>query len=486
MLRDAKKKMKPDLTRPTLLIIFFVVLLAYFPAYLFSYAFSDDYALIGQVLAGFCNTFKWDVLSGRPTFAVLRLLAYKSSITLEQLAYLRFFSALCAAFLAVHLFFFLRKRNILENDLYRTLLSIALCVIPSFQVYTAWATCGVYVLAVWIALLSFDVLTANGMKSTWFKVAVSALLISLSFSIYQPAAMAFLAFAFLDCCVKSDRINNKTVLLSFIITVIGVCSSLMMTKFVPVIIYDETFARADFTHDVMGKMVWFFTRPLVMAIANYDVSLRIRYFIMSAAVIALGVRYIIKGEEGVKKVFLAAVLCIGSFSLSLIVSESWATWRTLIGMSIIFTSIFMLGIFTISKKISQSPYCLAVIATLLIVLSCQFNLLRGFVIPQRAELQAFASELSNKVGRDYTGKIMIDISNPTYNAFSDVQKTDEFGNISLATEWAPWGMALYLKNKKGFSYTIPYKATINSENPCRENCMAISTGSAMLKGATIF
>ncbi len=72
-------------------ICFAVVLIALSPSYLFSYAFSDDYALLGQVIAGFCDTFKWDVLSGRPVFAVLRLLAYKSHTNLDDLAMLRDF-----------------------------------------------------------------------------------------------------------------------------------------------------------------------------------------------------------------------------------------------------------------------------------------------------------------------------------------------------------------------------------------------------------
>lgn len=477
--------MNPDLTRPRILIIFLAVLLAYFPAYLFSYGFSDDYVLIGQVLAGFCDTFKWDVLSGRPTFAILRLLAYRSSITLEQLAYLRFFSALCAALLAVHLFLFLRKRNILGSDLYRTLLSIVLCVTPSFQVYTAWATCSVYVFAVWLSFISFDVLTSKEIRSTLVKIALSFLLITLSFSIYQPAAMAFLAFAFLDFCVKSDRVNNKAILLTFIMAIIGICSSFIMTKFIPTIIYDETFARAGLSHDFIGKIEWFIRRPLIIGIANYDVQLHISYFIISVIIIMLGLRCLVQGEEGGKKIFLACVLCVGSFSLNLIVSESWATWRTLIGMSIILTSTFMLGIFSISQKMTPSSNCLAVVATSLIVLSCQFNILRGFVLPQREELQAFAAELSNKVGKDYKGEIMIDISHLIY-PFSDMRKTDEFGNISLATGWAPWGMALYLKSTKGFSYTIPYKSAISSENPCGENCIAINPAKAMQKAEAIF
>ncbi len=81
---------------------------------------------------------------------------------------------------------------------------------------------------------------------------------------------------------------------------------------------------------------------------------------------------------------------------------------------------------------------------------------------------------------------MIDVSNPTYNAFSNVQKSDEFGNISLANQWAPWGMALYLKKTKGFNFNIPYKPTILRNEDCKSDCIPVNTGQAMLKSVTWF
>lgn len=467
------------------LIIFLSVLVAFSPAYLFTYAFNDDYALLGQVIAGFCDTLKWDILSGRPLFAILRLMAYKSSITLDELSYLRFISALCAAGLALNLYYFLRKNSILDSDIKRIFLSIALCVIPTFQVYTAWATCCVYIMATWLTLIAYQVSNSERIALAP-RFLISTVLITASFAIYQPAGMAFLSFAFMDICLSDKTVSYKKVFRSIGYIALGVLSSAAMTKLIPDLVYGESFERASITHDVMGKIIWFFCEPLRMAISNYDITLSKWYFIASLTVFIIGALFISKGKEGYQKLLITLTFALGSFGLSLIVNESWATWRTMPGLSLVTTSVLTLGFFSINSKLFKSSKSVTVTVLTLMILSCSYNITRGFVIPQQSELQSLAAELSNKVNREYKGKVMIDISNPTYNAFSWVQKTDEFGNISLATEWAPWGMALHLKKVKHFSFEIPYKPTITSPEQCKQDCIIIKTSNAMLNSTTNF
>lgn len=466
-------------------IIFLIIMISYCPVYLFSYAFNDDYALLGQVLAGFCDTFKWDIMSGRPLFAYLRLMAYKANIDLIDLAYLRAFSALCAAGFSVHLYMFLKRKSILESNFKRAFLAISLGLLPTFQVYTSWATCSVYVMATWLSLMSYDCLT--GVKSRYAgRAIISFLLISASFAIYQPAGMALLAFAFIEICLSDKKIDVKKCILSLVLTACGVVSSAIMTKIIPLMMYGEAFQRAALTHDLIGKAKWFVSGPMRIALSNYNITLSVGYLVISSIVTIVGLFSIFRLNNGGWKLLLVVIFGIGSFSLSLIVSESWATWRTMPGLTIIVTTIFVVGLLAFCDRLPSFGSTLAWGLAAVIAASCSYNIVRGFVIPQRSELQSLAAELSNKVSKDYSGKVMIDITNPTYDAFSKVQRTDEFGNISLANEWSPWGMALYLKNKKGFSFEIPYKPTIANPNQCVDNCIIISTGSAMLKSTTDF
>lgn len=466
-------------------ICFAVVLIALSPSYLFSYAFSDDYALLGQVIAGFCDTFKWDVLSGRPVFAVLRLLAYKSHTNLDDLAMLRGFSAICAAGFSAHMFLFLQRCSILSNDSERAFLAISLSLIPTFQVYTAWATCCVYVLATWLVLMAYE-LIRNISASPIKKSLLSFFLIALSFGIYQPAGMTMLAFSFIDICLSENKVSLKKALLPFVFTGIGVISSALMTKVIPLIVYGETLQRAELTHDIPAKFEWFVTGPLSMAISSYDIMLHGWFITIGATLSITGLYLISKSNNGVMKVILTLSFGIGSFSLSLIISESWATWRTMPGLSIVVTSLIVLSLLKILNIITDKNEHIILILAAVISTSASFNIVRGFVIPQKSELQSLSAELSSKVGKEYSGKIMIDVSNPTYNAFSNVQKSDEFGNISLANQWAPWGMALYLKKTKGFNFNIPYKPTILRNEDCKSDCIPVNTGQAMLKSVTWF
>ncbi|MDT1827726.1 glucosyl transferase GtrII family protein, partial [Acinetobacter baumannii] len=89
-----------------------------------------------------------------------------------------------------------------------------------------------------------------------------------------------------------------------------------------------------------------------------------------------------------------------------------------------------------------------------IMIIAQYNIINGFIIPQRSEIQALAAEITNKIPKNYTGKLMFDLTDPAYNAFTKTQRYDEFGNISLAAPWALKGMAEEIRIMKGFNFKL--------------------------------
>lgn len=66
----------------------------------------------------------------------------------------------------------------------------------------------------------------------------------------------------------------------------------------------------------------------------------------------------------------------------------------------------------------------------------QYNIINGFIIPQRSEIQALAAEITNKIPKNYTGKLMFDLTDPAYNAFTKHRDMMSLGNISLAAPGA--------------------------------------------------
>ncbi|HEE1066913.1 TPA: glucosyl transferase GtrII family protein, partial [Klebsiella pneumoniae] len=98
---------------------------------------------------------------------------------------------------------------------------------------------------------------------------------------------------------------------------------------------------------------------------------------------------------------------------------------------------------------------------------------------QRSEIQALAAEITNKIPKNYTGKLMFDLTDPAYNAFTKTQRYDEFGNISLAAPWALKGMAEEIRIMKGFNFKLSNNVIVSETNRCIDDCMVIKTPDAM-------
>lgn len=469
----------------SMLIVFAAVLAGLSPAYLFTYAYLDDYTLLQQMMQGSYQGFGWDIISGRPGYALLRMMAFEISSNMDSLAWIRLFASASVAMIGIYLFSFLSRRQILRNNAERITLSILACLIPSLQLYAAWVTCFPFALSVLLSLASYDMLTSRMKINAVVKAIISSALIILSFSIYQPAAMCFLAFVFVDNCLDEQRISYKKLILSFIVACIGMASSVFMAKVIPMRMYGHTLDRAAITHDIPGKLDWFIHQPLVMALKNYFITAGDVYVSLSVVVILIGMASFFNGKSPFEKVFLAILLAIGSFSLNLAIAESWAAYRSLIGMSMIVSTLFTLGLIRIAFSAGRFRPALLIAVSVTAIVSSQYNIMRGFVIPQKGELQALSSEFTRVIPKDFAGTVMFDLSNPTFYAFEKLQISDEFGGISSAAPWVIGGMADYIKKNKGFNFQIPVDPVVSDKNRCEKDCIIINTGNA-LRAATPF
>lgn len=466
-------------------IVFAAVLAGLAPAYLFTYAYLDDYTLLQQMMQGAYLGFGWDIMSGRPGYALLRMTAFDVSSNMDSLAWIRLFASASVAIIGTYLFSFLSRRQILRNNAERITLSILACLIPSLQLYAAWVTCFPFALSVLLSLAAYDVLTSKLKMHDVVKMIISSVLIILSFSIYQPAAMCFLAFVFIDNCFDEQKISYKKLIFSFIVACVGMASSVFMAKVIPMRMYGHTLDRAAITHDIPGKLDWFIHQPLVMALKNYFITASEVYVSLSVVIIIIGLASFFSGRNPFEKVFLAVLLAIGSFSLNLAIAESWAAYRSLIGMSMIVSAIFVFGLMRIASNLGRLRYVMLIAVSVTAVASSQYNIMRGFVVPQKGELQALSSELTRVIPKDYSGKVMFDLSNPTFYAFEKLQISDEFGGISSGAPWVIGGMAEYIKKNKGFNFQIPVDPVLSGANRCEKDCIIINTGNA-LRAATPF
>lgn len=461
-----------------------LILAAYAPVLISTYAFSDDWATANESLTG-GDSFRWDVMSGRPIFALYRLVWVKLIHGIDDIFILRLFSVICTIFFAVSFHNFILKRKIFSDYWMVFTCPILISLLPSFQVYNSWATCSPFVLSIFLSLSSYRIITQRKNLNFPTRLAVGSLLLITSFSIYQPTSLTFIFFMMIDHCFGKDRRpQTKDFITSCLVMAIGLLSSIFLSKVLPRILYGETLSRSQFTNDLLGKLYWFANEPLVNSLNNFNITPELTYGCLSALLLMVGLISCVNKDRFLINYTFCVLMPIACYASNLVIKENWAAFRSLIGLEMSLSFFFICGLFFIIKKINSN-----LIGPLLVIgvafFSCQYNITNYFVGPQQFELTALSSYIDSHISKNYKGTINFKIDDPAYNTFAPGQRYDEFGNISLATPWAVIGMTNRIKMKKGFSFNVISQQSEVGKNTTGKD-LFINTGDAMRQATSLY
>ncbi|MDF7659430.1 hypothetical protein PUG81_10650 [Erwiniaceae bacterium L1_54_6] len=458
-------------------LIAFLILTGYSPTYLSSYAFSDDWFYLYASNTDPYSILKWDVLSGRPLYGCFHYLFSFLIDSVHSLIILRVFSLLSLITLGCYLYHFISKRQILENDLQRFTFSTMLCLLPSFQVFTAWSVCFPYVLAVIFSGLSYSHLTHH--KASFSRLLLSAIFISASFAIYQPAGMSFLFFAMIDLCLSKRKTDRKIFLKTMLMLCFGMLSALLFAKVLPYQLYHDTLGRTNMTLALGKKLLWFIQEPLKNAISNYDLGRTLLSVTLSIIIIGVGVAAMRK--NGKDKPYLFIIFVFAAALPNLLVSESWAAYRTIVAVALITTSVFLFGLLMMFSKIKypQIPYFIFILLTVFI---SNKNIREGFSSPQQQEYKLITSAILSAVPKEFTGNVYYKIDEDNLPRIAKSTKYDEFGALSLGMPWTFAGMAYSVKKEHAMNYAIAEAPVIGINNHCTEPCLIINASAVLNHG----
>jgi len=147
---------KQGLSRGNVFVLFIVVFLfAYYPAYLTHYAYTDDWTNLYWANFDQRSILNWDTLSGRPVYGIIQYAASFIVDSVEKLALLRAVAIILLIFTGYYLYTLTQKYALMESQAQRITFSLLLCLLPSFQVYIAWASCFPYIAAILLAGASY-------------------------------------------------------------------------------------------------------------------------------------------------------------------------------------------------------------------------------------------------------------------------------------------------------------------------------------------
>lgn len=449
------------------LILAVALLIGYSPVYLSTYGFSDDWFYLYASTTDAFSIFKWDILSGRPFYGAIRYFFAFLIDDVQDLTWLRALSLLSLILLGGYLIRFLERRNIFDSAVQRLAFASLICLLPSFQVFVGWTVCFPYVLSVLLAGISYSTLAAN---KGLIRVLLSAICLTLSFAIYQPAAMSFLFFAWLDLGMIKDNYQRSAVIKLMLMLGFGMLMALVLAKVLPLVLFNEVLARTNITLAPLKKISWFIAEPLRNALCNFDTGRSVVSIIISCSVITVGV---VKAPDfKPRKAFLFLFFLLAAGIPNLLVSEDWAAYRTVIALSLITTSAFIAGLFVIFNKLKITTSA-SIVCLVIAVLSCMLNIQKGFSTPQQREYQLLSSAITESVPAEYSGQLYYRIDSDNLPTIAKSKKYDEFGSLSLGMPWSFAGMADAIKKEHAMKFSLPKAPVIYGSDQCPGDCLTL-------------
>lgn len=339
-------------------VVALAALAAYLPAVVVPYAFSDDYRHFGSVHGAGGSVWEREAEGGRPIQGA-QLAGVLSLIPdLDSLRLVRLFGLLGAVLLGLLLYFVLSTRGI--NRWLATGISVSVITLPSFQVYVSWSVLWAAPLAAILGGLAS--LRLSSVSDRWSREALrpsveAAALLLCGVLIYQPAAMFFWVFTAIEVLRPSVRLDRATraLVTRLAVAIVAMAGGGLAAR-VGVHFYGGVYAgRTELVRDVVGKVGWFWDQPLVNAFNLFELVPTQTLAIAIAIVAAVGIvlLHLDKGWEALGFLALAAALVPLSYAPNLVVSENFASYRSLGGLSALVMLYAWFGVWGIARAVPR-------------------------------------------------------------------------------------------------------------------------------------
>ncbi len=435
--------------------IFAFLTLVYLPVLTAQYAFLDSYEMLASGIQGqLHNILKMMVQGGRPLYAVYAGEAYGHATGIGDLSYMRAFGVAGIGALACLVYCALGETTLPHAVAIAG--ALLFCLTPSFQVYGAWDACSPFPWAALLAGLAFR-LSDRGGVARWLGAAV---LLTCSITIYQPAAMVFWDFAAIAWLLRAELPAFNRVVAAG-----AVMATALLYDFIAIKRagrHGHALARATLTHDLHGKVIWFFQEPLFNALNTFALNPTVNVFstafnlhaawavylphanaddaVVLTMILLIGA-WLYFGRNVMVRLLLALCLIPASYVPNLLVAENWASYRTidaLAGLFVVFAVIAALGWGRALRLRQAVPIlCAGLVASAAWCASS--NVTNEFAVPQSTELTMVQSALLH-TNFPPGARPCFNMPNWT-EAIAPVGRYDEFGALSTSQGWVPSAMA---------------------------------------------
>jgi hypothetical protein len=437
-------------------VLFLVPLVTYWPATFHDFGLRDDYSNLREAHEEPGKVVKFCASHARPIYGWLLQSTYGQTSSVQDLQWMRFAASLLLGALSLVSFRGLRALGWSFST--SLCFAVLLALIPSAQVIAGWAVGWPYVATALLAFGGFFTVEgalAVGMSAgpgravgQWM-VALGLMVVSAL--IYQPSALFYVVPLAGALIVQRHRNLAQTarwagIHLGFLVSTLGLAYGVMSVLYATGVFVKS--GRIAFEHNWVEKIAWFLHETLPNALSLFvlnDNNQRDHalYFGGAAIVgtILLAGACVEWRRHGPSRgiVWLTALLGLPVFAcaVSLIASERYATYRTILAMTAVLLCFLVASIRALTESWGQSGRrTLAIVAVSIAFFTAQHHVYALIAVPQGNEWQLIMAGAKHVHLGGSHPRIFAIASTPADISTTSIYH-DEFGSLSSNSEWVP-------------------------------------------------
>jgi hypothetical protein len=440
--------------------LFLVPLIAYWPATFHEYGLRDDYSNLREAHEEPGKIVKFCASHARPIYGWLLQSTYGQTSSVHNLRWMRLFASFLLGALSLVTFRGLRSLGWSFSP--SLCVALAVGLVPAAQVIAGWAVGWPYAAT---ALLAFGVFfiadgafgmgsdSGTGRLVAQWLVALSLMVVSAL--IYQPSAMFYVVPLAAALIARRDRTWQQSVRwlgahLIFVVLALGLAYCAMTVLYSSGVFVKS--GRVAFEHHWGDKIAWFLGEALPNSLSvlvlndnnHLDRGLYLGGAGLAGLILIAGAwlewrRY--GRARGL--VWLASLLALPvfAFSISLVASERYATYRTVLAMTAVLMCFLVVSIDRLTERWAVANRRL--LATLLLgTLFCaaQHHVYALIAVPQGNEWKLIVDGAKQVQLKPNSKPRIFAIASTPADISTATIYHDEFGSLSTNSEWVPTEM----------------------------------------------
>jgi hypothetical protein len=438
-------------------ILFLMPLVTYWPATFHDYGLRDDYSNLREAHEEPSTVLKFCASHARPIYGWMLQTTYGQTSSVQNLEWLRFASSLLLGAISLVMFRGLKSLGWSFNT--SLCFAILVALLPSAQVVAGWAIGWPYAATALLAIAAF--FTVDGALSAGLSAgaarAVGQWLLAIglmvvSALIYQPSALFYVVPLAGALIAQRQRNVVQTARwaalhIGFIVASLGLAYCTMSVLYAAGVFVKS--GRIAFEQHWGEKLVWFLREPLLNGLSFLvlnDNNQRnhagyVACAALSAALLMAGCIVEWRRHGRARGAIWTAGLIglpILAAGVSLVASERYATYRTILAMSAVLLCFLVASVQRLTESWGPAGRRLLA-AVVIVVASCtaQHHVYALIAVPQGNEWQLIMAGAKRVHLDGATRPRIYAIASSPADISTATIYHDEFGSLSSNSEWVP-------------------------------------------------